>query len=101
MIVSFIYGGQSYVNFDTESDTFKLLSIPQSEKDKVVSDAKWKVIREKRDPLMRETDWTQMPDAQLTDEKKAEFTVYRQTLRDIPQTYSDPDAVVWPEKPTI
>ncbi|EAZ2875443.1 hypothetical protein B5W74_21990 [Salmonella enterica] len=62
---------------------------------------KWADIRKKRDSLMFETDWTQMPDAPLNDAKKAEFTAYRQALRDIPQTYSDPDAVVWPEKPTV
>ncbi|EMC2457133.1 phage tail assembly chaperone [Vibrio cholerae] len=62
---------------------------------------KWDQIRKYRDYLVSETDWTQMPDAPLDDAKKAEFTAYRQVLRDIPQTYSDPDAVVWPEKPTI
>jgi hypothetical protein len=62
---------------------------------------KWTDVRSKRDVLITETDWTQMPDAPLDDAKKAEFTAYRQALRDIPQTYSDPDAVVWPEKPTV
>lgn len=58
-------------------------------------------IRMERNRLLKETDWTQIPDAVLTDEKKAEFTAYRQALRDIPQTYSNPDDVVWPIKPTI
>ena len=32
---------------------------------------------------------------------KSQWTTYRQTLRDIPQTYKDktPDAVVWPTQP--
>lgn len=101
MIVSFHYNGQSYVNFDTETDTFKLLDIPQAEKDKVVANAKWKLVREKRQPLIDQTDWTQMPDAQLTTDKKAEFANYRQLLRDLPQTYNNPDDVVWPAKPTL
>lgn len=29
------------------------------------------------------------------------FRSYRQALRDIPQTYDNPDDVVWPLKPTI
>ncbi|MBM5036718.1 phage tail assembly chaperone [Vibrio parahaemolyticus] len=58
-------------------------------------------MRHRRDVLMAQTDWTQMPDAPLSDSKKAEFATYRQALRDIPQTYSNPDDVVWPEKPTI
>lgn len=65
------------------------------------NDAKWFEVRRVRDKLVQLTDWTQMPDAPLTDEKKAEFTAYRQVLRDIPQTYDNPDDVVWPTKPTI
>ena len=101
MIISFTYNGKPYVNYNTESDDFKTLDIPDAEKTGIVSDAKWKQIRVQRDPLMRETDWTQMPDAQLTAEQKAEFSDYRQALRDIPQTYPDPDTIVWPEKPII
>lgn len=62
---------------------------------------KWDEVRIKRDRLIAATDWTQTQDCPLDDEKKAVFTAYRQTLRDIPQAYSDPDAVVWPEKPTV
>ena len=58
-------------------------------------------VRQGRDKLITETDWTQTLDCPLSDEKKAEFLAYRQTLRDIPQTYSNPDDVVWPSKPTI
>ncbi|OBU32247.1 tail fiber assembly protein [Photobacterium kishitanii] len=58
-------------------------------------------IRYRRNVLMLGTDWTQMSDAPLTPEKKAEFTAYRQALRDIPQTYDNPDDIVWPTKPTI
>ncbi|MEL4429504.1 tail fiber assembly protein [Shewanella mangrovisoli] len=54
-----------------------------------------------RNRLLRETDWAMTVDAPLSAEKVEEFKAYRQALRDIPQTYSDPDAVVWPEKPTI
>ncbi|MCJ0814918.1 phage tail assembly chaperone [Vibrio vulnificus] len=61
----------------------------------------WEQVRLKRDRLIASTDWTQMTDAPLDDAKKAEFTAYRQALRDIPQNSSDPDAVVWPEKPTV
>ncbi|EPP2530221.1 tail fiber assembly protein [Vibrio cholerae] len=66
-----------------------------------VVDKKWGIVRGERDSLISQCDWTQMPDAPLDEAKKAEFTAYRQALRDIPQTYSDPDSVVWPEKPTL
>ena len=61
----------------------------------------WGMIREKRNELIKLTDWSQTSDAPLTPEKKAEFTAYRQALRDIPQTYDNPDDIVWPTKPTI
>ena len=45
-----------------------------------------------RTKILNETDWTQMPDSPLTDEKKATWAVYRQALRDFPNTYTgDPD----------
>ncbi|HEJ2458035.1 TPA: phage tail assembly chaperone [Vibrio cholerae] len=101
MLISFVHNGQSYVNFDTDSESFESLPISEQDKAKIVSDAKWEVIREKRQPFIDKTDWTQMPDAQLSPEKKAEFAAYRQALRDIPQNYSNPDDVVWPTKPEI
>lgn len=80
---------------------YQFFGITAEQASQIKKDMKWADIRKKRDSLMFETDWTQMPDAPLNDAKKAEFTAYRQALRDIPQTYSDPDAVVWPEKPTV
>lgn len=61
----------------------------------------WARVRNHRDILMKNTDWTQTGDAPLSADKKAEFAAYRQTLRDIPQQDVDPDTVVWPEKPTV
>lgn len=60
---------------------------------------KWAEVRAKRDRLLAACDWTQMPDVPLTDEQKIAWQAYRQALRDLPQTYSDPDAVAWPEPP--
>jgi len=46
-----------------------------------------------RNQRLAESDWTQMPDSPLTDEKKATWAVYRQALRDFPNTYTgEPDA---------
>ncbi|TOP74089.1 tail fiber assembly protein [Vibrio parahaemolyticus] len=61
----------------------------------------WVRVRNHRDILMKETDWTQTADVPLSVEKKAEFATYRQVLRDIPQQDIEPDNIVWPEKPTI
>ena len=40
-----------------------------------------------------------MPDCPMTDKDRPVFVAYRQGLRDIPDQGSDPDAVIWPEKP--
>jgi beta-galactosidase beta subunit len=59
----------------------------------------WKTIREKRDKLLLESDWTRLDDNQLTTEQKSVWAIYRQNLRDIPSNYATPDVVVWPTKP--
>jgi len=42
-------------------------------------------LRAERDRLLRDSDWTQLPDAPLTPEERAEWAAYRQALRDLPQ----------------
>ena len=57
----------------------------------------WGEIREKRDDLLLETDWTQNPD--VPDATKAKWQTYRQALRDIP-SQSDPYNITWPTRPS-
>jgi hypothetical protein len=56
-------------------------------------------LRIERDKRLSKTDWTQMPDSPLDADKKAEFAVYRQALRDITKTYTSLDYVIFPEEP--
>ena len=58
-------------------------------------------VRQERDTLLANSDWTQLPDAQaaLSDAKKLAWAVYRQALRDVPQQSGFPANVVWPDKP--
>jgi len=78
-----------------------------------MSKSHWIEFRAKRDRLLQASDWTQMPDCQLSNTKKAEWATYRQALRDLPQKWaSDVDedkvspytdtSVTWayPTKPT-
>lgn len=58
-----------------------------------------KLLREVRNQKLAETDWTQMADSSLTDSVKAEWVTYRTALKDITDTYTSLDDVVWPEKP--
>jgi len=56
-------------------------------------------IREQRNKLLIGCDWTQSRDSPLTIEKQDEWTVYRQALRDLPNTVTDPTNVTWPVPP--
>ena len=57
-------------------------------------------LRHLRDILLRESDWTQFTDSPLTDSKKTEWKTYRQNLRDLPSTESDPENATFPTKPS-
>ena len=52
-------------------------------------------LRKERNRLLAETDWWASSDLTMTTEQ----TTYRQALRDITDTYSSLDTVVWPTKP--
>lgn len=54
-------------------------------------------VRFKRDSLLKETDWTQLPD--VPEETKLLWAEYRQALRDVPEQSGFPYDVIWPEKP--
>jgi hypothetical protein len=60
---------------------------------------KWRLVRQHRDELLTRSDWTQIPDVVLSEEKKAEWIAYRQALRDIPENYTNPDEVIFPDEP--
>ena len=53
-------------------------------------------IRNKRNELLAETDWTQMQDSPLSEEKIEKYKKYRQALRDIPEQKEFPFNVVFP-----
>ena len=56
-------------------------------------------VRRRRDGQLRNTDWTQIGDAALAGHTAEEWATYRQSLRDLPQTYSRVSEVVWPNDP--
>lgn len=58
--------------------------------------------RGQRDLLLRESDWTQMPDSPLTDAQKASWATYRQSLRDLSDHENWPFLLDtdWPTKPS-
>lgn len=53
-------------------------------------------IREQRNQMLKDTDWTQVLDAPVD---QAAWTIYRQALRDVTTQTGFPWNVVWPTKP--
>lgn len=61
----------------------------------------WEEIRNQRNKLLADCDYVVLPDywATLSETQKKEWLSYRKQLRDITTTFSDPNEVVFPEKP--
>lgn len=59
-------------------------------------------IRNQRNDLLLESDWTQLLDSPLSQEKSNEWKIYRQQLRDFPQTFDiiNWENNSWPLKPS-
>lgn len=67
----------------------------QDKKNELITNEPLKLLRETRDRLIAETDWWASSDLTMSPERSS----YRQALRDITETYSSLDDVVWPTKP--
>jgi hypothetical protein len=65
-------------------------------------------VRERRNFLLQECDWTQLADSSLTDNKKNEWATYRTALRNLPANLVDSEGKPtmsvfnpsWPTKPS-
>ena len=59
-------------------------------------DRKAEEVRQKRDYLLKESDWMACSDVTMPDAWKT----YRQALRDVPSQGGFPNSVTWPTKPS-
>jgi hypothetical protein len=59
---------------------------------------KWLEIREVRDNLLSQSDWTQFQDSPITGSLLTEWQTYRQSLRDI-TSEENPYSLSWPARP--
>ena len=91
-----IYGDFSGLQW-LDSRTVPTESAVQTKYNEIIAAEPTNLLREARDAKLAETDWTQSRDVTLTND--AAWQTYRQALRDITDTYSDLDSVVWPTKP--
>ena len=53
-------------------------------------------IRNLRNSLLAQSDWTQVADAPVN---KSDWAIYRQALRGVPQQQGYPTDIIWPTKP--
>ena len=58
-------------------------------------------VRRERDELLKDSDWTQLPDSPLTSATKTEWATYRTSLRNVPDQTDFPTSIIWPSAPSI
>lgn len=64
------------------------------------TDRAWKNLRDKRDQMLKNSDYSQLEDSPYDAAKKAEYVTYRQELRDLPANTPDPSNPSWPVEPS-
>ena len=62
-----------------------------------LEETSWAIISKKRDFLLRTTDWTMTVGCTVD---QSAWAAYRQSLRDVPQTFTDYTKVTWPTAPS-
>lgn len=73
--------------------------IAQREADIAAASVDFSFVIAQRNALLASSDWTQLPDSPFTTEQKTAWATYRQELRDMPESFTTVDAVVWPTAP--
>lgn len=66
-----------------------------------IHDLNLELVRKRRNELIAASDWTVLPDVNLTETQKNEWLEYRNALRDITVNFdmTKPQLIIWPTKP--
>lgn len=75
------------------------LSQADADQQQEIDGRKTLAARKQRNDLLSRSDYTQLLDADLTDEQKAQWAEYRQKLRDITEDAGFPVYHRWPQPP--
>ena len=96
---------QAVIDYQNEIQRLEDEKIAQEAASEAARDY-WSELRMMRDQLLSNSDWTQIPDAPLTETQKTAWQTYRQQLRDLPENIQDPKPLVldsshsdWPISP--
>ena len=73
-----------------------LPTVNDSEITNRITNKEWVNVRTRRNRALKKSDVMALQDRVMTDEQKT----YRQALRDLPKTQSDPFNITWPTKPS-
>ena len=77
-------------------DGVTLPEVTDSEITNRITNKMWEGVRARRNKALKNSDVMALQDRVMTDEQKT----YRQALRDLPATQSDPFNITWPKKPS-
>ena len=77
-------------------DGVTLPAVTDSEITNRITNKMWEGVRARRNKALKNSDVMALQDRVMTDEQKT----YRQALRDLPATQSDPFNITWPKKPS-
>jgi hypothetical protein len=85
-----------------DSETGEITLVEDPAKVQARLDTAWASLRAERNRHLAACDWTQLADAHLSQDKKDAWATYRQELRDLPESVTDPTgpSVSWPLDPT-
>ena len=92
------YDGSDFVIEETEVVEYQKVRNKTEQEITEEIESMWRSIRDRRNVFLTESDWTQLPDSPLTNQKQTEWQIYRQSLRDI-TTQLNPFSIDWPTPP--
>ena len=82
------------------ADQLAELGIDEATASRLIRAAKLELLRIERDRRLVASDKTQLPDAPYSAEQRSAWQAYRKQLRDMPESVTDIDHVIWPACPT-
>ena len=89
--------GQGIIEGDYQPNNYKVVNGEAIQR----TDNVLEILRNKRNELLNESDWTQVNDCPLSDSKKQEWATYRQELRDLPSSHQATNNIADVIFPTI
>jgi len=93
-----ITAAKNLVNYSAPA-TFQPVPETHVDPQPVSNEVLEQMARMNRNQLLFASDWAALSDVGLSDAKKAEYLVYRQALRDVPEQSGFPDNITWPTEP--